>query len=47
MNRVETAAAFIKANMPLGKGGTLSLQEAWDVAKFMNSHERPSDPRKR
>lgn len=47
MNRVETAAAFIKANMPLGKGGTLTLQEAWDVAKFMNSHDRPSDPRKR
>lgn len=31
--------------MPLGKGGTLSDQEAWDVAYFMNSHERPQDPR--
>ena len=31
--------------MPLGKGGTLSEQEAWDVAAFMNSHERPQDPR--
>ena len=31
--------------MPLGKGGTLSEQEAWDVAGFMNSHKRPQDPR--
>ena len=31
--------------MPLGKGGTLSEQEAWDVAVFMNSPERPQDPR--
>ena len=31
--------------MPLGKSGTLSEQEAWDVAAFMNSHERPQDPR--
>lgn len=45
MYRVELAAAFIKANMPLGKGGSLSDQEAWDVAAFVNSHERPPDPR--
>lgn len=37
--------AFIKSNMPLGKGGTLTDQQAWDVAYFMNSHERPQDPR--
>ena len=30
---------------PLGKGGSLSEQDAWDVALFMNSHERPQDPR--
>jgi thiosulfate dehydrogenase len=47
MFRVETAAAFIKANMPLGKGGSLSDQQAWDVAQFVNSHERPADPRER
>lgn len=41
----ETAAAFIKANMPLGLGGKLTDQEAWDVAAYMNSHERPQDPR--
>lgn len=46
MNRVQTAAAFIRANMPLGKPGSLSVQEAWDVAEFVNTHERPGDPRK-
>lgn len=45
MHDVKNAAAFIKANMPLGMGGTLSDQEAWDVAMFMDSHERPQDPR--
>lgn len=47
MHRVETAAAFIRANMPLGRGNPLSVQEAWDVAQFVNEHERPPDPRKR
>ena len=46
MSRVELAAAFIKANMPLGQGNSLSDQEAWDVATYMNSHMRPADPRK-
>lgn len=45
MHRVNSAAAFIHANMPLGKGGSLSNQQAWDVAYFVNSHERPQDPR--
>lgn len=45
MHRVETAASFIKHNMPLGLPGTLSDQEAWDVAAFVNSHPRPPDPR--
>ncbi len=45
MHRINTAADFIKANMPWGKGGSLTDQEAWDVAAFMNSHERPQDPR--
>lgn len=45
MFRVGTAAAFIKANMPLGQGGSLGDQQAWDVAQFVNSHERPVDPR--
>jgi thiosulfate dehydrogenase len=45
MHQVNNAAAFIKANMPLGRGGTLSDQDAWDVAWFMDAHERPQDPR--
>jgi thiosulfate dehydrogenase len=45
MHRVNTAAAFVKANMPLGRGGTLSDRDAWDVAAFVNSHPRPQDPR--
>ncbi len=45
MHSVSTATAFIKANMPLSRGGSLSDQEAWDVAFYMNSHDRPQDPR--
>jgi thiosulfate dehydrogenase len=45
MERISTAAGFIKANMPYGAGNTLSDQEAWDVAAFVDSHERPQDPR--
>ena len=45
MHDVKNAAGFIKANMPLGLGGTLSDQDVWDVATFMNSQERPQDPR--
>lgn len=45
MHRINTAAAFIKANMPLGRPNTLSTQQAWDVAAFINSRERPQDPR--
>lgn len=45
MHRVHTAAAFIKANMPLGQPNTLTDQEAWDVAAFVNSKPRPPDPR--
>ena len=45
MGSIKNAAGFIKANMPLGLGGRLSDQQAWDVALFMDSHERPQDPR--
>lgn len=45
MHEVDKAAAFIQANMPLGRGGSLSVQDAWDVATYINSHERPQDPR--
>ena len=45
MHQLGNASGFIQANMPLGKGGSLSEQDAWDVAMYMNSHERPQDPR--
>ncbi len=45
MGDVDKAAGFVKANMPLGLGNTLSDQDAWDVALFVDSHERPQDPR--
>lgn len=45
MARVATAAGFIKVNMPFGAGNTLTDQQAWDVAAFIDSHERPRDPR--
>ena len=45
MGSIKNAAGFIKANMPLSQGNTLSDQQAWDVAAFMDSHERPQDPR--
>jgi thiosulfate dehydrogenase len=46
MSTVKNAAAFVHANMPLGKGSSLSEQEAWDVAKYVDSQPRPPDPRK-
>lgn len=45
MHQLANASGFIKTNMPLGKGGSLTDQQAWDVAMFMNSHERLQDPR--
>ncbi|MDR3535460.1 MAG: c-type cytochrome [Acetobacteraceae bacterium] len=45
MTSIKSAAEFIRANMPLGLGGTLSVQQAWDVATYMDSQVRPQDPR--
>jgi thiosulfate dehydrogenase len=45
MTSVATAAAFVRANMPYGLRDALTVQEAWDVAMFVDSHERPQDPR--
>ena len=41
MSRLDTAAAFVKWNMPLGQGGTLSDQEAYDVAAYFIAKPRP------
>ncbi|MBL3558591.1 MULTISPECIES: c-type cytochrome [Marinobacter] len=43
--RLVTAAGFIKNNMPLGQPLSLTDQEAWDIAYYMSSQERPQDPR--
>lgn len=45
MQEVSAAAGFIKSNMPLGLGGSLADQDAWDVAAIVDSHPRPADPR--
>ncbi len=45
MHRIDTAAAYIRHNMPLGPAQRLSDQDAWDVAAFINAQERPQDPR--
>lgn len=45
MSRPRTLAGFIRNNMPLGQPMTLSVQQAWDLAEYINSQERPQDPR--
>ena len=45
MARINTMAGFVKANMPYGQPNSLTDQQAWDVAAFVDSHERPKDPR--
>jgi thiosulfate dehydrogenase len=42
MARTYTAAAFIKHNMPLGQGNTLSDQEAIDIAEYVTHQPRPA-----
>ncbi len=47
MNRVITAARFIKGNMPFGatyETAQLTDEEAYDVAGYINSHTRPVKP---
>jgi thiosulfate dehydrogenase len=41
MARVNTAAAFVKANMPFAQDNTLTDQEAFDVAEFFTHQPRP------
>jgi thiosulfate dehydrogenase len=40
---VQSFAEFVQANMPLGQGGTLSAQDAIDIAAWVlqDAHERP------
>jgi thiosulfate dehydrogenase len=46
MSRIERAASFIKLNMPQTAPGTLTDQEAFDLAAYINSHPRPDSPGK-
>ena len=43
--RLSNFASFVKSNMPFGQANhgnqVLSLEEAWDVAAFVNSQQRP------
>ncbi len=44
--RLSNAAAFIKANMPQGKAGSLSDQDAYDIAAYFTRQPRPDFARK-
>jgi thiosulfate dehydrogenase len=46
MARLRTAAAFIRHNMPYDRPGTLTDQQAFDVAAFVTSRPRPDFPGK-
>lgn len=46
MARVSVAAAFIKANMPRSWGWSLSDDDAYDVAAYINAQPRPDFPGK-
>lgn len=45
ISRHYTLASFVKHNMPLGRPNSLTDQQAWDVAYYINNQERPQDPR--
>jgi thiosulfate dehydrogenase len=46
MARQERAASFIWHNMPQSKPGTLTPQDAFDLAAYINQHPRPDSPGK-
>jgi thiosulfate dehydrogenase len=46
MARVRTAAAFIRYNMPFDKPGSLTDQQAFDVARYLTTRPRPDFPGK-
>ena len=46
MARIQTAAAFIKVAMPQSAPGTLTDQEAYDLATYINTRPRPDFPGK-
>jgi len=46
MARLHTAAAFLRWNMPFDRPGTLTDQQAYDIASFVLAHRRPDTPGK-
>lgn len=42
MNEVQKMAAFVQHNMPQNRMGTLSAQQAYDVAAFIHEQKRPA-----
>ena len=46
MSREERAASFIYHNMPQDKPGSLTPQQAFDIAAYVNSQARPDSPGK-
>ena len=46
MARLNTAASFVRHNMPFDKPGSLTDQEAYDVASYVLSRPRPDFPGK-
>jgi thiosulfate dehydrogenase len=47
MATIDTAAAFIRANMPRGidyRQPLLTVQQAWDVAAYLTTQPRPPGP---
>lgn len=46
MARLHTAAGFVKKNMPLGQGGTLTDEESWNVAAYFTTQTRPDFKKK-
>jgi thiosulfate dehydrogenase len=41
MANIVTAASFIHAAMPLDRPGTLTEQQAFDIATYINTRPRP------
>ena len=46
MARINTAASFIQALMPIDRAPTLTPQQAFDVASYINTRPRPDFPAK-
>ena len=45
MLQINEAAAYIRANMPQGGEGSLTMQREWDVTYCINGKTGPQDPR--